>query len=170
MGQNAPAGRPLFFLQLSKPRRVRWNSVDFRQKCRHPTTQRAMGLPQGGWGRIRRSPPIDIHLKCLTHRTTNAIGSAMCEAFSLESSVAPWANLSPPKAPRVAKNQPMMANEAQWLRFIPFRASFAATTPPDLSISPSCRSPSSSSFISWTISTVADDSKPRSRRATDDGR
>ena len=73
-----------------------------------------------------------------------------------------------PHHPKAAKNgEPMMADEAQWLRFIPFCASFAATTPPDLSISPSCRSPSSSSFISRTISSVADDSNPRSRRATD---
>ena len=52
-----------------------WNSS---QKLPPPHNSTQWDCSQGGWGIVRRSSPIELPLKCLTHRITNAMGDAMC--------------------------------------------------------------------------------------------
>ena len=169
MGQSAPAGRRIFFLDSWRPAGASvgtaWNSS---QKCLHPTTQRNGNCSQGGWGRNRRASHINVSLKCFTHCITNAMGDAMCEAFSLDSSVDPRATPSPPKAG--AKNHPMMSDEARGhdgcdsfvLPPPPLRQRICPLVPPVVRVP---HRPSCCVLFHLLLTT-----RSLGRRATDDGR
>ena len=98
MGQSASAGWRIFFDSWQAGRRAEisccvtfgtvWNSS---QKLPPPHNSTQWDCSQGGWGIVRRSSPIELPLKCLTHRITNAMGDAMSKAFSLKSSFVPRA-------------------------------------------------------------------------------